>query len=129
MRISDWSSDVCSSDLQHVVGIAEVAVDAGDGANGIVKLLHRQFDENGGQADAPRQACDAHATMMFIKLVQIVPDRPRYRGVIEQAAAHRFKWDSFVERSEEHTSELQSLMRISYAVFCLKKKKITSTKD
>src|SRR3546814_2835497 len=110
MRISDWSSDVCSSDL--------VAVDAGDGANGIVKLLHRQFDENGGQADAPRQACDAHATMMFIKLVQIVPDRPRYRGVIEQAAAHRFKW-----RSEEHTSELQSLMRISYAVFCLKKKR------
>src|SRR3546814_19503803 len=95
MRISDWSSDVCSSDLQHVVGIAEVAVDAGDGANGIVKLLHRQFDENGGQADAPRQACDAHATMMFIKLVQIVPDRPRYRGVIAQAAAHRFK------RSEE----------------------------
>src|SRR3546814_8659036 len=106
MRISDGSSDVCSSDLlvrifvcedQHGVGIAEVAVDAGDGANGIVKLLHRQFDENGGQADAPRQACDAHATMMFIKLVQIVPDRPRYRGVIEQAAAHRFKWDSFVE--------------------------------
>src|SRR3546814_3472048 len=92
---------------QHVVGIAEVAVDAGDGANGIVKLLHRQFDENGGQVDAPRQACDAHATMMFIKLVQIVLDRPRYSGVIQQAAAHT---------SEENTSKLQSLTRISYAI-------------
>src|SRR3546814_3949383 len=58
-RIIDLLGDlvrifVCED--QHVVGIAEVAVDAGDGANGIVKLLHRQFDENGGQADAPRQA-------------------------------------------------------------------------
>src|SRR3546814_2505708 len=82
-RIIDLLGDlvrifVCED--QHVVGIADVAVDAGDGANGIVKLLHRQFDENGGQADAPRQ------------------------------------------RSEENTSELQSLMRISYAVFCLKQK-------
>src|SRR3546814_11232633 len=79
-RIIDLLGDlvrifVCED--QHVVGIAEVAVDAGDGANGIVKLLHRQFDENGGQADAPRQACDAHATMMFIKLVQIMTEIPR----------------------------------------------------
>src|SRR3546814_7450178 len=43
-------------------------------------------------------------------------------GVIEQLDEHR-KNVIMVERSEEHTSELQSLMRISYAVFCLKKKK------
>src|SRR3546814_7362061 len=42
----------------------------------------------------------------------------------------RAKWGAFAKlRSEEHTSELQSLMRISYAVFCLKKKKITEQKD
>src|SRR3546814_9421913 len=38
------------------------------------------------------------------------------------------QWDEFCRRSEEHTSELQSLMRISYAVFCLKKKKTKSSK-
>src|SRR3546814_9327853 len=86
-RIIDLLGDrvrifVCED--QHVVGIAEVAVDAGDGANGIVKLLHSQFDETGGQADAPRQACDAHATMMLIKLVQIVQDHPRDRWLIKQ---------------------------------------------
>src|SRR3546814_15129834 len=65
-RIIDLLGDlvrifVCED--QNVVGIAEVAVDAGDGANGIVKLLHRQYAETGGQDDAPRQAGDAHATM------------------------------------------------------------------
>src|SRR3546814_10963724 len=64
-RIIDLLGDlvrifVCEA--QHVVGIAEVAVDAGDGANGIVKLLHRPFEEKGGQADSPRQVCEAHAT-------------------------------------------------------------------
>src|SRR3546814_8490689 len=42
-------------------------------------------------------------------------------------AEHQFKLGVAFERSEEHTSELQSLMRISYAVFCLKKKKHTTT--
>src|SRR3546814_4643914 len=53
---------------------------------------------------------------------------------MERAAAEIGHWDGYdyvlinkdIERSEEHTSELQSLMRISYAVFCLKKKKTTS---
>src|SRR3546814_5774318 len=45
----------------------------------------------------------------------------RFRNPLEGAVA----WDDKVKRSEEHTSELQSLMRISYAVFCLKKKTLT----
>src|SRR3546814_4230284 len=50
-------------------------------------------------------------------------------GVRVVEAAARFTGPREVERSEEHTSELQSLMRISYAVFCLKKKKRTSTTE
>src|SRR3546814_4704588 len=89
MRISDWSSDVCSSDLhaEHVVGHQHLAV-----------ALRRS-------TDADRRAVD---------LVRDF-DRDRFE--------HAFDDDRKGARSEEHTSELQSLMRISYAVFCLKKKK------
>src|SRR3546814_19119570 len=55
----------------------------------------------------------------FINGCEVI-DVPRFRMDI-------VGWRSFVERSEEHTSELQSLMRISYAVFCLKKKNKTTT--
>src|SRR3546814_10798042 len=48
-----------------------------------------------------------------------LPDRPAHR---HNGAGHRWRWRAPVPRSEEHTSELQSLMRNSYAVFCLKKK-------
>src|SRR3546814_8156398 len=100
MRISDWSSDVCSSDLQDErrVGMA-LAKGGGD-----------REDVGGGRA--------------FRQTAQI-------RGLNRRAVGHRIgeghpKLDhigaSRDERSEEHTSELQSLMRISYAVFCLKKK-------
>src|SRR3546814_9376931 len=50
---------------------------------------------------------------------------PPHRGGAGQGAAHARTPDQRCRRSEEHTSELQSLMRISYAVFCLKKKKNT----
>src|SRR3546814_4842054 len=77
MRISDWSSDVCSSDLR------------GDFIN------------------APE----------FTEAARIPDPRRMIRGHARSAMTM-----NFVRRSEEHTSELQSLMRISYAVFCLKKK-------
>src|SRR3546814_6337796 len=95
MRISDWSSDVCSSDLPG--GIAE-PVDRGD-------------------TDAPEPPVD----QPVLGVEQIPPDQ-RDR---DQRGHHRREIDRAEEaapRSEEHTSELQSLMRISYAVFCLKKK-------
>src|SRR3546814_5694147 len=97
MRISDWSSDVCSSDL---------------GAGGIRPvgrtLSHRGRD--GARRQAGRHQLAVHADQEVRS--------GGFRGVPEAAAG---------ERSEEHTSELQSLMRISYAVFCLKKKKNTKT--
>src|SRR3546814_2330137 len=90
MRISDWSSDVCSSDLA-VGGPA-------------ARHCHRQLDRRAASlargAARPGEECEAAD--------------PRY-----SAHAGNFHHPA---RSEEHTSELQSLMRISYAVFCLKKK-------
>src|SRR3546814_3871654 len=54
--------------------------------------------------------------------------RRRFREPVRDIDAHRFAGRHFQGRSEEHASELQSLMRISYAVFCLKKKNTRSTK-
>src|SRR3546814_3345644 len=96
MRISDWSSDVCSSDLPIVdLHPADRDVDAAD-----VGL--RELDVGD----------DAR---LFVKRDVGIDDR---RPDIEPGRAGQ----ADVVRSEEHTSELQSLMRISYAVFCLKKK-------
>src|SRR3546814_3804667 len=90
MRISDWSSDVCSSDLERLASalgpttIPELKSGPNDGdADAIAAMLHRREDS-------------VHTVL---------------------------------SRSEEHTSELQSLMRISYAVFCLKKKKRKEHKE
>src|SRR3546814_4429987 len=55
--------------------------------------------------------------------------RQRFSPVGSDGIAHRPRGVGRVGRSEEHTSELQSLMRISYAVFCLKKKKLTRVKS
>src|SRR3546814_7664825 len=93
MRISDWSSDVCSSDLA-VLGAAAVAIGAEIGA--VAQELVDQIAVRGVELDTVEPGGKR------------VSRRPRV--IIEQ-------------RSEEHTSELQSLMRISYAVFCLIKKK------
>src|SRR3546814_8195021 len=94
MRISDWSSDVCSADL------AVARRDQGAGGAG---PAHRRQGA-GGRARADRRAQQMGRGGRSLRAVQ-----RRARGARG--------------RSEEHTSELQSLMRISYAVFCLKKKK------
>src|SRR3546814_4663648 len=97
MRISDWSSDVCSSDLRKAErrrgGLAFKGGDRSD-ASPYLRFRAHQVDAR-GQSDA-----------------QPVGDQPRDFGLRP----------GIMRRSEEHTSELQSLMRISYAVFCLKKK-------
>src|SRR3546814_3164922 len=100
MRISDWSSDVCSSDLV-VCGKAFVIQpkpfhDAGPKILQHHIRLQTQFARNGLAAIGLHVQSDRS----FVAV----------GGIVGQ-------------RSEEHTSELQSLMRISYAVFCLKKKK------
>src|SRR3546814_9573943 len=106
MRISDWSSDVCSSDLRDGRGFfARARSDQWPRSVAIRALVQP------GRHPAP--AC-ATALGGWMLSPADRTDRAQHRR--PQRA-----------RSEEHTSELQSLMRISYAVFCLKKKKIPYT--
>src|SRR3546814_2948923 len=105
MRISDWSSDVCSSDL------------ADRSAQG--RARDRQYDDRQGRARAQRAAARKRARRFQRQGIdRRSPPRPGGDDVRTRAGVGHQD-----ERSEEHTSELQSLMRISYAVFCLKKKK------
>src|SRR3546814_7778394 len=123
MRISDWSSDVCSSDLaaparqvprkeqpprlqpsddiDTSLGVARVV----DEYAACLHAVPACF----GLRDQRRHGCQGGWAMIGLA------DFRLREGLGEE----RF-------RSEEHTSELQSLMRISYAVFCLKQKKVTS---
>src|SRR3546814_7538025 len=121
MRISDWSSDVCSSDLQD-------------------RSLFPCIEGSGGQGDrdGTRAGCRQRAAAMAYRLlIEIRATDARGEVVLHIEAS--LQLDAQAEpqhgskaagrcpalvgpRSEEHTSELQSLMRISYAVFCLKKK-------
>src|SRR3546814_3163782 len=109
MRISDWSSDVCSSDLllgrEQFLGAAEVDRDeAADAA----------FDHR--DAEQAVHPCHGHRIVGDDQVARVGFARHAVEEVAETLDVR------VVERSEEHTSELQSLMRISYAVFCLKKK-------
>src|SRR3546814_2071941 len=88
MRISDWSSDVCSSDLA------------------VEYLVRDRLAALG---------LDAVAELTHFALTSEDVNSAAYALTVQRAVTR--------VRSEEHTSELQSLMRISYAVFCLKKKK------
>src|SRR3546814_10787792 len=115
MRISDWSSDVCSSDL--IVRMLRRAAAfqvrrAGDDHATILGEVHAYQPRVGQFADADR-AVDAFIGQIGDAIGQIERDID-VRVRFEKRCDRR--------RSEEHTSELQSLMRISYAVFCLKKK-------
>src|SRR3546814_5399706 len=103
MRISDWSSDVCSSDL--MLDHEALVVVAGDDEHML------QYDLAAGVLD---HAHDLVAAQLF-----------GFEHCVGRIPARRFlhvEADAVIDR-KEHTSELQSLMRISYAVFCLKKKK------
>src|SRR3546814_3901471 len=127
MRISDWSSDVCSSDLGDMARSAACACKVpAHGAEFVGKLRERREVEVAFQQRRPPPV---HA----VGLGQQRPDRIGHGGAMGvDLQVGRFvavAGDVDVtdarrgQRSEEHTSELQSLMRISYAVFCLKKKK------
>src|SRR3546814_2540739 len=102
MRISDWSSDVCSYDLAGAQG--GFADQLGVGGN-----LHRRLDVDAAEHDAGVDRGRSQGEVDLLAAVQ--PDAGGADHILDGAL-----------RSEEHTSELQSLMRISYAVFCLKKK-------
>src|SRR3546814_5848901 len=129
MRISDWSSDVCSSDLPLA---------------GIERTAHRELYPCAAADPAPLGRCidlrqqRAIETEHHRRLARLGPlprlvglgrdrlglrlGRPGNEGIGRRLIHRRLGL-----RSEEHTSELQSLMRNSYAVFCLKTKKYTYT--
>src|SRR3546814_6761919 len=125
MRISDWSSDVCSSDLAPFVERLDAS------GHGVTNGRHRiKREENGKGRQRRQQRTDVSAgkaeersSGRWVHL-NIPPSdfEVDHLGHDEGADAHPAK------RSEEHTSELQSLMRISYAVFCLTKKQHNNNK-
>src|SRR3546814_10215718 len=112
MRISDWSSDVCSSDLGGRGGR-----DGGGGRRGrqLRKIgQHRAVLSDEQVEQAGQEA--GHLGSGDGLVGEVAP------GAGAGGDAHLGGLGDAGGRSEEHTSELQSLMRISYAVFCLKKK-------
>src|SRR3546814_6109808 len=121
MRISDWSSDVCSSDLG----------DPGhDPARPVTEAAPRLSAQRVSKLYPGVQALDGvdfevHAGAVNVLIGENGAGKSTLMKIIagvEQPSAGRL----LLDRSEEHTSELQSLMRISYAVFCLKKKNKTN---
>src|SRR3546814_6165201 len=110
MRISDWSSDVCSSDPAPELRLPLIDPQQ--------IILHRHVE-----IGRPQQVGTAELAVPamgeFMRQQVAVQQRLTIAPFLEIARLDLI----FRRRSEEHTSELQSLMRISYAVFCLKKKK------
>src|SRR3546814_6115776 len=115
MRISDWSSDVCSSDLATCDGpVTVLGHSMGGGVAAVLAAREPGLVARVGLFDA---AGVRFADNQFG--LDVLAGKNPF-GVHDRAALAQY-FD--ILRSEEHTSELQSLMRISYAVFCLKKKK------
>src|SRR3546814_2979047 len=117
MRISDWSSDVCSSDLKGTVY-----------SNASSKFSSTFADFKAGKADenelltAAKNFQDA-SRALFGSGANFFADFDSIKAMLTGAKGSVGTDADLPARSEEHTSELQSLMRISYAVFCLKKTK------
>src|SRR3546814_6779390 len=106
LRISDWSSDVCSSDLNPCAAVAPPRRLCGSRPGLVVGAPGRAFpglEQPGGAGPPPE----------YLTLRGRAPRQP----TLDRRAP--------APRSEEHTSELQSLMRITYAVFCLTKQQDT----
>src|SRR3546814_4153433 len=117
MRISDWSSDVCSSDLARlaVAALHHVELFPG-GLHRPSRLAVDRLDGGDRAAGDVADRGDARARGDAVHMHGASTAHRHACGYDRPSEPRR-------ERSEEHTSELQSLMRNSYAVFCLKKKK------
>src|SRR3546814_4259558 len=114
MRISNWRSDVCSSDLR----------------DGDLDIFEEYFTENGWEVDVSEES-DNHSIYSLPQYLSAGLCATASEDWTHRQLAELFRQThglslcravgEFRKRSAEHTSELQSLMRISYAVFCLKK--------
>src|SRR3546814_1549058 len=128
MRISDWSSDVCSSDLcecpqaiaayDHALQLDPANADAKANRQAVEDWLRQQQKQQQPSDQKEHEGHDGDKN-------QSSPGEQGKSGKQDAKDQSSAKDDAQPsdQRSEEHTSELQSLMRISYAVFCLKKKK------
>src|SRR3546814_2657610 len=117
MRISDWSSDVCSSDLQ--LPLNNDANSLHGGTKGFDKQLWTVASvESGPTASVTLTLTSPAGDQGYPGTLDVTVTYS-----LDRAGALTIDFGAKTDaRSEEHTSELQSLMRISYAVFCLKKK-------
>src|SRR3546814_3829903 len=113
MRISDWSSDVCSSDLMRKADIRR-GHKGNERISDMLEELHRTLFAVDDKSWRGKKA-----TLRFSLI-----SSSREEAEDEEGADA-----GWIERSEEHTSELQSLMRISYADLCLKQKKHTHKEE
>src|SRR3546814_9212738 len=124
MSISDWSSDVCSSDLRLLFAAALSA-----GGIAVVDRLWKGYEWRQGQKMTKQEVKDEHKQtdgdpMLKARMRSIARQRIRKRMMAAVPSAsvvvvNPTHYEVALRRSAEHTSELQSLMRISYAVFCL----------
>src|SRR3546814_4085864 len=124
MRISDWSSDVCSSDLPAGKQFF-IVPETGAGPD------HPFSGEKLSVVMALYKARDLDEAIRLTNEIQTYQGQGHSCGIYSRSDENIMKLanatkTSRVMRSEEHTSELQSLMRISYAVFCLQKNDITT---
>src|SRR3546814_8974591 len=111
MRISDWSADVCSSDLFQGIQVLLKVVELGS-LSGAARAL-----------DMSPTMATKHVAAIEQRLgVRLLHRTTRKVTPTEIGRTFVQNAERIIARSEEHTSELQSLMRNSYAVFCLKKK-------
>src|SRR3546814_5958444 len=133
MRISDWSSDVCSSDLLVLLRIVGQLQWLNEPAQQRIRFdaeAHRRPGLEYGVGDAPgpemisieiagdgKRETDGLALHQFGKM--------RAQECMKAGIGRH--WLHVIDSSEEHTSELQSLLRITYDIFCLKTK-LTTTK-
>src|SRR3546814_8288917 len=124
MRISDWSSDVCSSDLYVCIMAAAAMLLSSCGAK--KKLLQAEnryssLDSAYRALQDELAACEDSTEVYQRRLGDLQQDLNEKKETNDRMVDQLERMS--VIRSEKHTSELQSLMRNSYAVFCLKKKK------
>src|SRR3546814_1613813 len=132
MHISDWSSDVCSSDLKGAPLVSVVPRDCRLSAEFLVPLDTAQRVKTGDPVSVTFYAGQKEAGARVERIVLPTFTETNAfatiaNGSLKLTAIIRVRFDSRLpvdyvgQRSEEQTSELQSLMRTSYAVFCLKK--------